>query len=347
MRERNYWTKERCLEESSKYESRKDFQKNSKSCYNTAYKNKWLDDVCKHMVSKNKCKGFWNFENCKVEASKFNTINEFQKGSRGAYHACRKNDWLYIFYAKVDKHETGYWTKDKCLEEVSRFETRSDFRLNSKAYSVSVVNNWLDEICFDKPGHKPKGYWTKERCLEAALKYETRVDFEKGSISACVTSRKNGWIDEVCSHMRPLGNSYKRCIYAIEFSDNYVYVGLTYNLIRRFNSHISNKKNNKSSVYKHILKTGIVPTIRQLTEYIDIKDASVLEGIKLEEYIKNGWKTLNRSKCGALGGSKLFWIKERVIEEAGKYLTKEDFRKNSSGAWASAQRNGWLMDLIF
>jgi hypothetical protein len=48
---------------------------------------------------------------------------------------------------------------------------------------------------------KPKGYWSKENCKKEALKYKTRSEFYKGSRSAHNKSWKNGWMDEVCSHM--------------------------------------------------------------------------------------------------------------------------------------------------
>lgn len=41
MKPRGYWTKEKCQEEALKYESRKDFMKNSKTSYNKALKEKW------------------------------------------------------------------------------------------------------------------------------------------------------------------------------------------------------------------------------------------------------------------------------------------------------------------
>ncbi len=40
-----YWTIERCLEEATKYAKRIDFQKNSGSAYNIAYRNKWLNNI--------------------------------------------------------------------------------------------------------------------------------------------------------------------------------------------------------------------------------------------------------------------------------------------------------------
>jgi len=49
---------------------------------------------------------------------------------------------------------------------------------------------------------KPKGHWeVKENCKEVALKYKSRNDFKKGERGAYMSCWKNGWLDEVCSHM--------------------------------------------------------------------------------------------------------------------------------------------------
>lgn len=283
-------------------------------------------------------------EECKVEAGKYKNRKEFQIKNRKMYLISLKNGWLDIFYGKRSIYPKGYWTKEKCQEEANKYDSRREFRLQSKAYSASVENGWLHEICSHLPGHKPKGYWTKERCQEEANKYNCRVDFEKYSISACLTSRNNNWIDEICSHMKPQGNLYKRCIYAIEFSDNHVYIGLTYNINKRFNKHINDKS---SAVYKHILKTKLQPNVKVLTDFLDIEEAKKLENNKLIEYFNDGWIPLNKAKCGAMGSNKLFWTKEKIMNECLKYSNKEELKRNSSGAWHSAQRNGWLSDLKF
>ena len=83
---------------------------------------------------------------------------------------------------------------------------------------------------------KPNGYWTKERCYDIALKYDTRKEFSKHV--AHKIAQKHNWLDEICYHMKIIGNIKKRCIYAIEFSDNNVYVGLSYNYEKRFLEHL-------------------------------------------------------------------------------------------------------------
>ena len=189
--------------------------------------------------------------------------------------------------------------------------------------------------------HKLKydnGYWTKERCKEESLKYDNKKDFRNKSYSAYKSSYYNNWLDEFCSHMKQLGNTYKRCIYVYEFNDNHAYIGLTYNINDRNFEHLNREK---SAVNKHI-KICNDYTFKQLTEYIDVDNASKLEGDYVEQYKNNGWIILNKSKTGGVGGNTLIWTKEKCLEESLKYDNKKDFRKNYGTAYAVSIKNKWM-----
>ena len=43
--------------------------------------------------------------------------------------------------------------------------------------------------------------WTKEACSIVAKQYNTRMEFKRGDGSAYTTSVREGWLDEICSHM--------------------------------------------------------------------------------------------------------------------------------------------------
>ena len=86
-----YWTKEKCKEIAIKFNTRIELKKFNPSVYTTALKNKWLDDICKHMTYINKR---WNYKKCKIEANKYNNRTSFQKGSHGAYEHARINNFL-------------------------------------------------------------------------------------------------------------------------------------------------------------------------------------------------------------------------------------------------------------
>lgn len=184
--------------------------------------------------------------------------------------------------------------------------------------------------------------WTKEKCKEEALKYESRVEFQRLNRTAYNKAWKNGWLDDICSHMSILGNLTNRAIYCFEFEDNSVYIGLTYNIQKRKNEHLTNPR---SAVFLHITNTGIIPIFKQLTEYINIEDAVKMEGMKIKEYIDNNWNILNRKVHGDVGSNILKWTYDNCKEEALKYNDKTSFMRSSSGAYKSALINGWLNDI--
>lgn len=235
------------------------------------------------------------------------------------------------------------WTKESCTIEALKYTSRTEFRKTAmNVYSACVRNKWLGDVCSHMGDNVIKrNYWSRDKCQEEALKYKTKSEFEVGSPSAYVKCGYMGWKDELCVHMETSGNKYKRCIYAIEFDDNNVYIGLSYNYNIRFNQHLSNKKS-KSVVFDHFQKTNKIPIIKKLTDYLDVEEASKMESVKLQEYIDGGWEILNIAKCGSVGGKSTKWTMEICREESLNYKNRNSFKSNSSGAYNKSYRSGWL-----
>lgn len=291
-----FWTKERCHEEALKYKYKKDFDKYSHWAYTTSRNNKWLDDICSHMIPLKKPTGFWNNkENCRIEALKYDNHKEFNKYSNVCYEHCLKNKWV---------------------EELTSHFIRK---------------------------FKPKNYWSFDKCKEEALKYETKSNFYNNSKGAYLKALKNNWLNDICVHMQILGSLYKRLIYVYEFSDNYAYIGLTYNPELR---NIHHNYNLKSPIFKHIKQCKEEPILKFLTSYIDVEKAVELEEYYLNFYKNNGWNILNKAKTGAIGnGKKIKWSFENCKLEALKYNTRTEFHKNSYGAYDASYKKGWLNDV--
>lgn len=55
-----------------------------------------------------------------------------------------------------------------------------------------------------------KGYWTIKRCAIEALNYETWTAFKLGCPGAQLAAYKNGWLDEICEHMRTMIHHYSK-----------------------------------------------------------------------------------------------------------------------------------------
>ena len=242
------------------------------------------------------------------------------------------------------KVKYGFWNDfNVCKEESLKYKTKTQFKkYSSGAFDSCVRNNWLDEICSHMIlNQKPNGYWTKEKCQEEALKYQNKTDFDKYSCSAYDKSLKYKWLDEICYHMKQKGDKYKRCIYVYEFVDNFVYVGLTYNIDIRNKQHLFSN----TTVGEYIIKTKQEPKLIQLTDYIDVEDAKILEGEFVEKYRNNGWNILNKAKTGSVGGCKIKWTKEKCQEEALKYESKYKFKTNCIGAFTRAKKENWLDEI--
>lgn len=190
---------------------------------------------------------------------------------------------------------------------------------------------------------KPANFkWSKEKCQEEALKYNHKIDFKRKSKGAYSAALMNGWKDEICSHMIPLGNKNKRMIYRFVFPDNYCYIGLTCDPDRRKKEHFTKID---SGVYLHIKETNLIPIYEELTEYLDVIEAKSQEKYWKNKSEEEGLICLNKAKTGAVGGNIIKWNKEKCKEEALKYTTKTIFRKNCSSAYESAYKNKWLDEI--
>ena len=93
------WNIEECKKESKKYNKIIDFQRGSKSCYNSSLKNGWIDEICFHMKRCKTKNGYWDDkELCRVESKKYRNKKDFYKGCWSAWSYSKKNGWLDEFF---------------------------------------------------------------------------------------------------------------------------------------------------------------------------------------------------------------------------------------------------------
>jgi predicted GIY-YIG superfamily endonuclease len=238
------------------------------------------------------------------------------------------------------------WTIDKVIDIASKFSSRKEFRkLKPQAYRMAIkynlFGNGINHLGLTKD-RKPANYWTYDKVREEALKYSNRRDFEKGSPNAYRASKQHGWYHDVTSHMDYLGSLYKRAVYAWEFPNNTVYIGLTDDTERRENEHLDPE--GRTAVSKFIKETNLVPTLKLISDYIDVKEAQNIERCSIDLYKSTGWVVLNKVKGGGLGACKRIWTKESVEQEALKYNSKSEFKKSNHSAYVIAVREGWIDD---
>lgn len=193
------WTFDKCKEEALKYTNSKEFEFNSPSAYKSASVKKWLREICKHFKPLQKSYGGYNFDKCKEEALKYDSIEEFKYNNPLAYGAAVRYKWLLKIFNHLDsiRKPVGYWTFDRCKEVALLCKTKTEFFKNYPVpYGVSLKNGWLQELSIDFiVKYKPDGYWCNyEHCKEESLKYSKKSDFRAKSSAAYKSSRENKWL---------------------------------------------------------------------------------------------------------------------------------------------------------
>ena len=152
-----------------------------------------------------------------------------------------------------------------------------------------------------------------------------------------------GWLDEICSHMKVIGNRYKRCIYAYVFEElKYVYVGLTGNIEKRDKEH---RARTSSSVNRFAIRNNTpIPPILQISDYIPKEEASIRDGEVLRKYISQSYLPINISKTGGLGGhlQNDGYTFEQCKDKAVKYSKRSEWKKHDYPTYYIASKLGWI-----
>lgn len=272
----------------------------------------------------------------------FAVCKQTKTGFRHRCTPCRNARRRELYRNPELKNWNKFWTFDKCSKEALRYSNRTDFAKKScSAYGRASIEGFLDQICGHMTSKRvPYRFWNFDHCRKEALKYNTKAEFKRDNSSAYSISLRNGWIPLICRHMNAIGNRYKRLVYAYEFSNNVVYVGLTCSKERRHLEHINTKI---SPVYKYCKKSKLKPVFKSLSKaYIMADKAQALEEKAIKNYKKNGWRILNRHKAGGLGWSEKKWTFDNCQKEALKYKTRSDFLNNNPSAYYLAHRNKWV-----
>lgn len=283
----------------------------------------------------------WSKEMCAKEALKYTTITELIKNNPKAYKAIYRKGWRDDICKHMIclKRPNNYWNKERCVEEALKYTTMKELEKNNPKMLNSIYKKgWKDEIC----SHMINNKWSKEKLIEIALKYNDRSDFRKYEKAAYTKSVSHGCLDEVCSHMPKIGNLRKRCIYVYEFPDNHAYLGLTCNFKKRCKNRLYNKKDSPT---KHITETGLIPIIKQLTDYLDCEIAIKTEIENIIIYKNLGWIVLNKTLGGETGSTGKKWSFVECKKEALNYNNRHKFKEKKSSVYKSAKINGWLDEI--
>lgn len=191
--------------------------------------------------------------------------------------------------------------------------------------------------------------YRKEDCAKAAKLFTSRSEFGRQRPGEYMKAMRMGWLDEVCAHMKVVGNRYRRCIYVYLFEVyglKYVYVGLTAHLEKRDKEH---RTKARSSVNKFALLHEVdIPSVQQVTNYLPKEEAAQKEGEVLKYYLSLGYIPINRTKTGGLGGHLLDegYTYEQCLEKASRYRKRSEWKLKDYSTYYVASKYGWIDSIM-
>ena len=142
-----YWTKKKCIEEASKYETSNNWKRGNASSYQAASKGGWLKECSVNFKIINKPTGYWTKERCIESAKNYNTKAEWSRGCSSSNSAARKRGWYEECVGHM-VHPLKVWTKTDCIKEAKKHNSKADWRRYSR-YSLRAARKkgWLEECC--------------------------------------------------------------------------------------------------------------------------------------------------------------------------------------------------------
>lgn len=256
---------------------------------------------------------------------------------------------------------SGKWNYDSCYQEAKRYKTRKEFQVgNVSAYTRALQYKWLDDYYWFDAAKTGRIKWTEQRCYEEAQKYLYVEDFRGLSLVAYNKAKKQNWLnDYIWLTKKP--KTRKTPDSVLFWTKDRCFVEA-----KKYKSRTEFQyAKGASSAYKIALRNGWIDDYDWMTPkakpsgYWDDYDRCYEEAKKYKtrtefQYakgasraykasVKNGWiddYTWMPPKKKPSG----YWTRERCREEALKYTSRAEFKKNSGSAYTISLRNGWYND---
>ena len=348
-----YWTYEHCYEEALKYKTRTEFEDNCNSAVSVARKNGWMDDYTWMPIPTNI--NVWNYENTYNEAQKYKNKSEFKFGNNSAYNSARKHGWLKdyvwlkderfdLFKDKIDMIYSYEFTEQKTVyvgRTLMRTKKQRDYQhifgddsvsKFAKENNISVPEmKILEDNLTIKEGSENEGVWLelyKEDGWNILNKAKT------GSIGG-LGKGHSAWNYESC---------YKEAEKYKTKTDFFNNSNRAYEVARK-NNWLGDYTWFKSG-FEKLSEERKLWTFEKCSEeskkYSSLKDfrefshAAYTAAYKYGYLDKFDWLKHERTKRGT------YQSYNNCKQEASKYKSKSEFRKNNSSAYSASLKHGWL-----
>jgi predicted GIY-YIG superfamily endonuclease len=190
VRPAGYWTKERCAEVASRFETRSDFWRGMSGCYTQSCRKGWIDEICQHMVRQSNITQRWIYAIKSRDEMVAYIGLSWNVQQRLKAHKAQGNIAVLLSAPFDLEIISGPHSADEAVAAeraaIDAFKT-AGWRLLNQARGGSLGGD--------------RRLWTKARCADEAKKYATLFDFMTGSPMAYRVSCQMKWLHEVAGHL--------------------------------------------------------------------------------------------------------------------------------------------------
>ena len=349
-----YWSRERCEEESRKYNSKKEFVKGCPAAHHAAVVNGWLDSFYwligqKIDIINDKIDSVYAyvFEDTKT-AYVGRTLIRRQK-KRDKEHLFNQDSDSVARYAKKHHVPVPPMTIIETNLTLKEGQEREDFwRKWYEQKGYTMLNRSATGVGKGSIGAIGQGKWNRRTCEEEARKYNSASEFETKSSGAYAAALRHGWLKDYVWFAILKNNWDKRTCFL---------EAQKYNTRGEFSKGCF-------GAYNKALKEGWIRDYFWLKSrqskpagYWDNYDHCYEEAQKYRNIrafqkgcsgayskaYKNGWIDdynwfeANKKENG-------YWNRRTCYEEAMKYHSRSEFGKHAVRAYELSLANGWIND---
>lgn len=341
---KDFWTKERCVQEALKYETRSAFKAGSPGAHTAAYTHGWIDELCHHMKI---MKPHYTKQECAKEALKYKTKTDFIKNGRPYYRHALDNG----FINEICQHMKKLGSPEKRAIYVFEFNDNYAYigltlNLERREKEHRTDKNSPVYKHIQESGHQPDfkvltNYLPKKK---AAQKEDDTI-FEYSKKGWFMLNKKRG--GDLGSKGRKYTKKTCRQI-ALQYSDRtefhknnrqfYNYISKR-GWLEELCAHMTRQKNGNG----YWTKEKCAEEARKHKKRIQFQKSNPAAH---SAAFKNGWLDEICAHMSYNEQEPRIWTKERCKEEVRKYITRGKFKENVPSAYKIAMNHGWLDELF-
>lgn len=372
------------LADAKNYSYQSEWAKASGGAFSSAKRNGWLNDASAHMQSPKVPMGHWTFENLVKDARKYQSRSAWKRANASAYATAAQKGLLMQCCEHMvrTRNPDGHWTRDRVIESAKAYQTIASWSLaQSGAYDAAKSNGWLSDATkhmvrvFSHGEHSiyslllqyDINFIYQKRFDDLRDKAPLPIDFYLPEFNLAIEfhGRQHFAISKSSMFKKDFANMQRRDSIKREFASS---KGMGYleidtpdiddietAIIQRIEK-LAKGMGIAMPVSKRDLTLCELRTLSSLgtwskdavavdaRKYSLLKDWANCGNSAYQIACKNGWVDEVTSHMARSQKPKGYWTKERVLNDAQLYKSKMEWFRSSQSAWATAQRNGWLVE---